>query len=285
MFKMNNVILLPRAIKQLQQQADEAIQKQQFEEACEALQTLVDHKVGSHKDLVNLLACLMKLKRLNDAEQYCLQFLDDSSNATDQFHEVFELYMMVLFEMNDFSEVMTLIKEMSEQDVPEGLQEKYQTLYTICYEQNKLIGKDVLYQFDHAVKEENHKKQSDLLYDWLTLMIEPNDDLAHYVQRPEILPSIKTRILIMLMEHQYSQPVKVEKFGNSKTVQAHQLLPVDQEMGYSELLLSFQSIEQNNPTLFNVITELIHQYCYFMYPFNLGDKNIDSFDTVFLMIG
>ena len=285
MFNMNNVILLPGAIKQLQQQADEAIQKQQFEEACEALQALVDHKVGSHEDLVNLLACLMKLKRLDDAEQYCLYFLDNSSDATDQFHEVFELYMMVLFEMNDFSEVMTLIKEISEQYVPEGLQEKYQALYTICYEQNELIGKDVLHQFDQAIKEENHKKQSDLLYDWLTLMIEPNDDLANYVQLPEILPSIKTRILLMLMEHQYSQPVKVEKFGNSKTVHPNQLLPVHQETSYSELLLSIQSIEQNNPTLFNVITELIHQYCYVMYPFNVDEKNIASLESAFLIIG
>src|SRR5690625_2909769 len=135
MFNMNNVILLPGAIKQLQQQADEAIQKQQFEEACEALQALVDHKVGSHEDLVNLLACLMKLKRLDDAEQYCLYFLDNSSDATDQFHEVFELYMMVLFEMNDFSEVMTLIKEISEKYVIEDLHEKYQTLYKISYKQ------------------------------------------------------------------------------------------------------------------------------------------------------
>ena len=282
---MGNVILLPETIKQLKKHVDVALQNQQFEAACTSLQTLIDCKVGTHEDLVNLLTCLMKLKRLEEAEKYCGQALDQYGVENNQLFEIYEFYMMIMFQMNDFVQVRSLIEEMSERNVPTDFQERYQALDQICYEQSQLIGRTIFDQFEQAVKEEDYKKQIHLLLKWQALKIYPDEEMSLYLAHSKVHPYIKTNILTALVDNHYALPIKVEKFGHFKTVQPNQLSGVREEMGYDILLSSMEAIEQNNPTLYNIIQELIDQYCTIMYPFTVDEKNVASLKKAFLITG
>lgn len=282
---MGNVILLPETIKQLKKHVEEALQHQQFEAACTSLQTLIDCEVGTHEDYLNFLSCLMKLKRLEEAEKYCGQALDQYDKEDNRFFEIYEFYMMILFQMNDFVQVRSLIEEISEGNIPTDFQERYQALYQICYEQSELRGRTIFDQFDQAVKEEDYKKQIHLLLKWQALKIDPDEDMSLYVEHSKVHPYIKTNILTTLVENHYALPIKVEKFSHFKTVQPNQLLGVREEMGYDILLSSMEAIEQNNPTLYNIIQELINQYCTIMYPFTVDEKNVASLKKAFLITG
>lgn len=280
---MNNIILLPETKNQIIETAHKALQESRYEEASELYEMLVQGNVRSLDIHVNLLVSLMKINELDKATDYAEQFLERYTN--DDYLQIVELYIMILFEKNAFSDAIDLIHETLEETVPDAFKQKLEAIHQICYEQNVVTGKTLLKSFAQAIKDGNYREQWILLNKWNRLQVKPDDVFITYVQDPAVHPVIKTNLLEQLNKHHYNESIKIEKFGEVMTVAPSQLLAWDQEMQIDVLLESVEEIEHENPTLYQVIKELMYDYCYVMYPFKINVVDPDALQQAFLTIG
>lgn len=281
---MSNLVLLPATKKQWIKKANEAFQANEYDAATTHYQALVSHDVHSYEIHVNLLISLIKLRQLNEAEYYGELFME--YHQADHYFEFVELFMMILYEGQQFSRVMKLIQEATtKKNVPIELNEKFREMYSICDELNKPIEQALRVKLEEAIQAEQHQQQWRILHEWIQLGMQAEASLANYLQDPLIHPMIKTKILEILQAQQYTKPVKIEKFGSYKTVQTNQLLPIKQEMNYNQMLYHLQIIEQENPTLYSLVQDLMDQYCYVMFPFQMNEAELPRLTEAFIQVG
>lgn len=281
---MSNLLLLPTTRKQWEENAKTALQRKEYAQAKSYYQSLVDHEVHSYTNHVNLLVCCMKLYQFQEAEQYCEFFMDYYRHT--RYVEFLEFYIMILYESQQFPRVMNVIQEALDQEkLPEKIEQKFQEIYSICYELNKPMEQALLTMLDEAIQAENHQKQWRHLHEWLQLGMKSDERIACYLENPSIHPVLKTKILEKLLTDKYIKLINIEKFGLYRNLRPNQLLSIKEEMQYNTLVLKVQSIEQDNPTLYELVKELMYQYCYVMYPFSVHQKNIKLLTTAFTQVG
>lgn len=280
---MNNLVLLPATKKQWKEKADEALQAHDYEEATSYYKALVDHEVHTYNIHVNLLACLMKLHQYEEAEQYCEMFID--YHGADYYFVFVEFHIMILYEAQLFSKAMNVIqKTLAQENVPEDFVEKFQEIYSICYELSKPMEQALFTKIEQAIEAEQHQKQWYLLQEWIQLGFSSDARLAAHLNNSIVHPMLKTKILEKLQVDQFDQLVSVEKFGSRRKVYPNQLLSIQEEMALDKLHMEAQSIEQDNPTLFAFVQELMFQYCYIMFPFSMEDGAIPKLAEAFVQV-
>jgi len=84
---------------------------------------------------------------------------------------------------------------------------------------------------------------------------------------------------------QIDSHIEVEKFGKSKTHKLQQLQKPDVHPAYEKTLSVIQYIEQDNPTLYSLMTELLYHFIYIRYPVLYPMEDIESVADALIQIG
>lgn len=284
--EMNNVILFPtlrRNLEQIEEESYELIEEQNYEQALEKLNILLSHQYTSFEINMNMLHCLTKLKRWKEAEEFNEMLLEENDEF---YYDYFGYYLMILYEQNNFSAIMkTILEEEKNAHIPPPYHKKFKDIYRLCYQMNMMKANDLLNNFEIAIREENHKEQLHYLHKWIQLHVEPSEIIVDALKSKKVHPVVKTKILKVLKDKYMKDPVIIEKFGQEKEIHPSELVSIKEQTLYQKTLEALSDIEQNDPTLYFLIEQLLYQYHYIHYPFLIDETEDDRLTKAFIDVG
>src|SRR5699024_12001092 len=108
------------------------------------------------------------------------------------------------------------------------------------------------------------------------LIIKKNKQLATYIQSDDMNPMIKTDILLEFINHSFSEPIKINKFNQVMQIVPNDISYVWEQAYLEKLISSMEFVEQKDPTLFNIIENLVYHYFYVLFPFEPGQDQFEA---------
>lgn len=283
----NNIILFPtlrKSLEKTEREAYEAMKKQDYESALEKFDFLLFHQYASHEIYISKLISLLKLHELDEAEYFCESLL---ANDEDLYYfDYFEYYIMILYERNKFSVVMECIDaEEKSNRVPKDSKKKLRDLYRLAYQMNAARAEELISELNEAFRENNSRKQWYILNKWKELKADPPEQFLSVLKKPTVHPAIKTSIIEILIDNNIDAEIEIEKFGELISLNLKHLLKLDEHPIYTKLLHQIGNIEQENPTLFLQVNEMLRQYSYIHYPKMYADEEAKRIAEALIHVG
>lgn len=284
MKETNNVVLFPGMLQQLEVESFTAMDEENYETALEKLNLLLSHQISSYKIHVGKLICLIKLNQFIEAEQFCEELLWNKDDH--HYDDYFDYYTMILYERNKFSELMTAIEEEKKvRLIPDKYLNKLEQLYNICYQMNEMTASELLKDLHVAVEENDHQKQWYIINKWKQLSVKVPPFFITLLQQEVIHPVVKTYILEVVQQHDVNEKIEIIKFGDSLMVNLDELPQIDEHPIYQKTLEQIRPLEQENPTLFQLVNELLDQFVYVRYPFYYPDDDVQTVARALIHLG
>ena len=283
----DNVILFPtlrRNLEQMEKESYELIEDNDYEQALEKLKILLSHQYTSFDINMNTLHCLTKLGRWKEAEQFNEMLLKNEDD--EYYYDYLGYYIMILYEQNNYSALMTtILEEEKKRHIPPPFNKKFKDIYRLCYQMNMMKANELLHQFKTAIEEENHREQLFYIHQWVQLHVEPSEMIVHALRNNKVHPVVKTKILEVLKERNLTEKLTVEKFGREIEICPAQLVDIKEQELFQTILDKLSEVEQNDPTLYALIEQLVYQYHYVRYPFLFDVIEIDQLTEAFVFVG
>lgn len=271
MSESERIIMLPGVKKSLEEQMYTRMKEQEFTEALAISNNLIEHEIDELNINIAKLSCLTSLNKLEDA----LIFIEGLLSTRDEnYYAYFEIYLGLLYETNQYDEVMFILDE--QEDIPKELQPKFNELYRIAFQTNEKIkmvsAKELLTELEVVINSEDDLKQWNLINQLRKLKVKPPDNIVDLLKLDTIHPVVKTSIFNWLKELDMKDEVEVIKFNQSKTFMPSETKSLTKNLAVTKTMLHLRSVEEENPTLYQMIEELLIKYIYVNYPI-LYDEN------------
>lgn len=282
-----NVILFPKWKTALEEESLLALKEKRFEEALEKLNQLLSYNINDHEIVIGKLMCLIELGRFDEALDICEALL---VNKDDNYYHYVHIYLTILFQTNQFNQLIEQVnEEFEDPTLPESIREQFQQLYDISskMKENDIDEKSTVYVDDllQAVKEMAHTKQWRIVENLRKLQSNPANKIIDLLEDEQVHPVTKTAILNWLREKELTEMVTVKKLDTQVTVKPIELLSIKSSVGVKEITLLISEIEQENPTLFTAVDQLLYRYAYVLYPLMPPTDDVVSIAKALRMIG
>ncbi|GGA86082.1 tetratricopeptide repeat protein [Ornithinibacillus halotolerans] len=274
-----NIIMFPRWESNLKEESFYHIQEKQYEEALEKLNKLLQFSKNDHEILIGKLMCLMELYRYQEAEELCEEIISDKNNK--HYYHYLHMYFTILFQTNKYELLMERLEdELHSKGLPELLREQFLQLYNMSKTMVTEIDdkKSSMYvdELLAAIQQSNYDKQWQSIMNLQTVMKELDERIIPVLNEAEVHPVIKTELLFILANHNYSKMVNVHKFGQELQVIPINLSKIQTHPTYVAVINIIKDVEQSNPTLYNFLERLLYRYLYVLFPIippfdNAGD--------------
>lgn len=276
----DNVILFPKWKTALEKESLQALKEKRFEEALEKLNKLLSYDVNDHEIVVGKLMCLIELGRFDESQDICEALLLNKNTDVNYYHYV-HIYLTILFQTNQFDLLIEQVKEeFEDESLPESIKEQFQQLYDISWKmkENVIDEKSTEYVDDlkQAVENNEHTKQWRLVEHLRKMKSNPTNEIIDLLENEQVHPVTKTAILNWLREKEISQTVEIHKLKTHINVKPTELPDMEAEPTIKEIAWLIREIEQENPTLFNMIQQLLYRYTYVLYPLVPPNTNVES---------
>lgn len=281
---MKKVILFPSiSEEQLIEEANESFLSGEYEEAINLYEKLFLLDITSFELHWNYLISLRNNNQVKDAVEYAKEF-SEHYTGKEQFF-IAEFAIAIMLEEEDYLKTALYIHELLQLDLDKTSRQQIVAILSIIDEQNKVSHDKALADLHDAIKQGAHQKAWFLLENIHFSYVHTNPTFLTYLIDTKVHPVIKTKILELYIYHQYKDDIRIEKFGKEVTVIPNELA-YSYEVGLvKEMMKSIEHIEQNNPSLFEIMEELIKQYMYVMFPLQKDFTDITSIREAFIIVG
>ncbi|MDL4841702.1 tetratricopeptide repeat protein [Aquibacillus rhizosphaerae] len=265
----NNLILFPKWKSTLENESKEALKDKRYGDALQYLNKLSDYDVNSHEVLTGKLICLMELGEEEEAEELCEKLLDERN---EHYYEYLHIYSTLLFQASKYAEVIELLdNELNGQHIPEPIKTQLIQVSDISKnlnaDQKKELGTRHLSKLKKAVDDADVSAQWGIIEKLQSINVLPQ---THFMEKMLIDDSIhdivKAAIIDLFRVQGVNKPVELIKFNQQITVHPSELSSISNETSTKQILELLEDIEQDNPSLFELIKELLYRYMYVRYP-------------------
>ncbi|UOQ46228.1 tetratricopeptide repeat protein [Halobacillus salinarum] len=264
-----NIVMFPKWRKRLEQEGLQAVKDKRYQDAAQALRPLLDYKVANHDVITGLLMSWIELGQLEEAEELCRQQMKvDEEN----YYEYLHIYITILFQDSRYQELIDLLDEVFHtEEVPHQnrtqLWQMYEVSKKLLEETHKSEGEKYSHHFFEALE------NNDVHNQWQMLSRLLKQPAQHYAEmykpllmKESVHPIIKTAIIEWFRDSGFSDHIKVKKFGQYIEVTPSELNQLHSDYILKQVQMRLGSIEQSNPTMFDMLNQLLYHYCYVRYP-------------------
>ncbi|MFD1414031.1 tetratricopeptide repeat protein [Oceanobacillus jeddahense] len=281
------VILFPNTKKKLEEEGLYALKEKRYKEALDKLNCLIAYHEGSHEIYIGKLMCLMELGNYKEAEQLSEKLL---ARKDEHYYHYFHIYLTLLFQTSQYQHLMDLLEiEFEHNMIPDMLQEPFQQLYEMS--SNMKIGidednaKGFLAELKEAVSGDDYLKQWNLIDNLRRIKADPKEENIKLLENPQVHPVIKTALLKWLKEAGVERSIYIHKFETSIIIQPSELNQISKENSYKTVMEELEKRAEANPTLLNLIKQLVYRYFYVTYPFTPKKSDLFSFAEAVYILG
>jgi len=272
----NKVILFPtlkKSLENIEKECYVLIKEKEYERALKKLTYLLSHRYTSYDIHISILICYIKLQRFSEAEEYYEQLLLHDNDPN--YYDYLEYYLMVLYERNQYTELMTIIQDEEKKNIiPTTFQKKFQDIYRLAYQMNLMSADQLIVELEAAVNRKDHQAQWHIFQKWLKLNVDPHEIFFTLLIDPKVHPVLKTAIIELLQARNVESRIEVEKFGKKTSIELMDLPAVTDHPIYHQTLTYIHYIDQDNPSLFTIIEKLHNQFHYVRYPYLYPEQDI-----------
>lgn len=280
----DNVVFLSSAQYSLEEEAFNALESNDFEQALEKLYPLIEYGVRSYSVNTGLLISLINLQKFDEAEAFCEMILGELAKDDEDYVDYVDFHMMILYEKGQYLELIDGIEAfLDEYEVPPILEEKFELLVILATEMNQDLTKTELEKLKRAIEGREHQSQWQFLHNLKAYNKVPPGMVTKLLTMKQIHPVNKTFIFSWLKEIGEMHEITLEKFGQEMKVTPRMLPMWNEHPVYKNISKSMEHVEQNNPSLYGMINELVDAYCYVYYPI-IPNRTVEELAEAFIYI-
>ncbi|WP_082233679.1 tetratricopeptide repeat protein [Halobacillus massiliensis] len=272
------VVLFPKWKSTLENVGFNAVKEKRYTEAVESFMTLLNHEVASHEVITALLMSLIELGQYEKAEDLCQEQMKIEE---DHYYQYLHIYITILFQDNRYQELIDLLDEVFEtEDIPHQnrtqLWQMYEVTKKLLADAHKEESDQLEMDFEKAIRENELHKQ------WAAisqLKKQPLPaDLTLYkelLKKNEVHPIIKTEMILWFRDMEMAETVTIKKFGSEIEIVPEKLNSFQSDYIIQQIQLRLGAIEQENPTMYEMVQRLLRNYCYVRYPLYPTEHEVD----------
>ncbi|WP_087971828.1 tetratricopeptide repeat protein [Oceanobacillus rekensis] len=285
--KSENVILFPGLKKALEEESLKALQEKKYEEALKKLNQLISYHEYTYEIIIGKLICLMELGRHEEAQDLCEDLIQ---HKDENYYHYVHIYLTILFQTSQYSLLMEQVEyEFEQNNVPDILHEQFKQLHDMS-EQMKLDftienSSNIIDELFAAVNQDNHVEQWNIVAQLRSMKAQPVSQVLSLLTNDYVHPVIKTALLDWMKDNKISDEVEIHKFSISMSVIPSEIPDLKANESFKEILKVMQDVEQNNPTLFQLLEQLLYRYIYVIYPFIPPDGDVVEIGKAIKNIG
>lgn len=264
----DNIILFPGWKENLEKESLIALQEKRFEEALEKLNVLLDYQTDNHEIIIGKLMCLTELGRYDEAVDLSEELLTEKN---EYYYDYAQIYLTVLFQTSQYTALIDRVTyELEDPMIPTAIAEQFQQLYDLSKEMNKdVLDKQVSVYTEaltKAIREHNYERQWQMIENLRKMKIEPTNEIISYLTKDFIHPVIKTSIFKWLKDLDVTEEVEIHKLNISAIVKPIDVASIRTNVIINEILSTLNDLEQDNPSLYILLEQLLYRYAYVKFP-------------------
>lgn len=283
----DNIILFPKWREMLEEESLQALKEKRYGTALKKLNKLIEHKVEDVEIFTGKLICLMELGRLPEAQSLCEELL---ALKNENYLHYIHIYLTILLQTNQYELLMEEVQSLLEMEhltPPE--REQFLQLFSMSKkmkeESEEEEVNELLAKFNRAVGEGNIPLQWHYIDRLNKLGAEPENAVIEHLAAETIHPVIKTAIFQWLQAQQVTEPVRIHKFDKCKDFIPIKIERLDNNQDYKLIVKQFAHVEENNPTLFQVMKKLLYHFLYVLYPYSPSRENYSDIALALTSLG
>ncbi|MBM7554592.1 tetratricopeptide repeat protein [Thalassobacillus pellis] len=286
--RRGNVVMFPKWKTRLENEGLKAIKEKRYEEALESFEPLFEHNVASHDVVTGKLISLMELGKYESAEELCEYLM---KHDHDNYYQYLHIYLTILFQTSRYEELVSLLDEVfQESDMPQQMRTQFWQLYEVS---RKLIEDQSEQQGNHYVDEFFEGiGNNDIHKQWRSIIKLRKQNAKPYLEQfiellnsDQVHPIIKTAIIQWFQEHNLDRNIEVTKFGFKHIVNPSKLKDVHSEYVMQQIQLRLGDMEQENPTMFEIVQKLLYRYLFVRYPILPTDEEVPNIVEALKQLG
>ncbi|KHE72892.1 tetratricopeptide repeat protein [Halobacillus sp. BBL2006] len=264
-----NIVMFPKWKSTLENVGLQALKEKRYRDALEALQPLLDYGVASDDVVTGILMSWIELGNFDDAEELCQKQMKENM---DQYYHYLHIYITILFQSNRYQDIVDLLDEVfEEENIPHQsrtqLWQMYEVSRKLLEDDQKEKGEQLHSDFLEALEKEDVREQWGLIQ---KLKKQPAqsyiDTFVSVLQNKVTHPIIKTAIIEWFRDSQVDQTLTIQKFGQEIEVNPFELNQLQSDYILKQIQMRLSSIEQSNPSMYDMINQFLSHYCYVRYP-------------------
>ncbi|MFC4556602.1 tetratricopeptide repeat protein [Virgibacillus kekensis] len=282
-----NVILFPKWRTKLEEESLLALKEKRYGEALTKLEQLLSYHINNHEIVIGKLICLMELDRYEEAQELCEELL---KHKDENYYHYVHIYLTILFQTSQYELLMEQVEyEFATKAVPDAINEQFKQLYDMSKNMQHEIQNEKSFEYieelQKAVKEENHVRQWQLVQQMKKAKASPTVSVKTLLTEASVHPVTKTAIFEWFQNKNVSDEVTVEKLNCKITVSPVDIAEIHSHSIVKQTLMLINELEQENPTLFKLVEELLYRYIYVRYPIMPQEEDISDIAKALTAIG
>ncbi|SHG38030.1 tetratricopeptide repeat protein [Ornithinibacillus halophilus] len=272
------VILFPKWKTRLEEESLAALKDKRYEEALKKLNELISYNISSHEIIIGKLICLMELNRHDEAQNLCEDVLAVKDN---DYYKYLHIYLTILFQTNQYELLMENVEyELSSNKIPAPMRQQFKQLYEMSakleQDSNQELMNEYMQDFLNAVDLHDYHSQ----WRYIKLMqhkkLTPNHKIIGLLIEESVHPVIKTTIFQWLQQKNWDKAVEMTKFGLHIHINPSSTVELENHHFMQQFGNLLNETEQKNPTLFNMIKDILYRYTFVRYPFLPSNDEVES---------
>jgi tetratricopeptide (TPR) repeat protein len=283
-----DVVIFPGWKKQLEVDGLQALQQKRYDEALKNFEKLEEFDAANYEILTGKVIVYIELGRYEEAITICQQLMkEDDSNYFKYLH----IYITILFQTSQYDEVVSLLDEIfSDEEIPHTYREQFMQIYDLSKklddEQVEQQTNEDIQQFIHILDSGTFQEQWSLLSKVRRKLIQKEiNKIIPFFKDPELNPVMKTAILQWFMEQKVNRNIEVKKWTLTKVVNPADLRDIMDSSFAKQVLVYLQDIEHEDPTLFEIIRQILYRFLYVYFPFTPEDEELTYIKEAVLVLG
>lgn len=282
-----DLILLPTWRKKLEKESLLDMKQKNYKEALRKLNILLDFNVNNHDIIFGKLICLMELGDYDDAINLSEKLI---KNKTTNRYDYLHVYLTLLFQTSQYNLLIEEVEtELKDNVIPKEIKEQFIQLYDL----SKQLSDDIIrkqsseyyIELATAIDKKNHIRQWELLENLRKMKVKPSDEIIACLVNEEIHPAIKTVIFKWLQDQGIPYPITVCKLGLSFEGTPTDVPEIRDHFITEQVLDSMNDVEQNNPSLYILLEQVLYRYLYVYYPIMPHESELKQLGEALTHIG
>lgn len=284
----NKVILFPKWKEKLEVSSLQALEEKNFKEALTQFNELLKYGEGTHEIIIGKLICLIELGQFEEANDLCQLAMRDKSQ--EAYYHYVHIYLTLLLQTNRYEDLMERVqKELKDPNMPEVVKVQFQQLYEWSKQIHIGLREEKIFQHRKdlrlAIRENKVQSQWYLVNRLRQLHTKPMEDIYQWLQDPSIHPVIKTSLFQWLQDEQISRTVSVSKLGHTECFIPIKTPSLQEAPQRNKILNHISDIEQKNPSLYDMIKQLLERYLFVTYPLLPNDEELSFIAEAIRFLG
>lgn len=281
------VIMFPRWKETLEDKSIQLINDKKFKEALETIDELLAYNGTTFNTNMAKLLCHVELNEYDQAAEFAQSLLDRDD---PDFAAYLEFYLTISYQMNDFELVIELYELEKEAGmIPNELKERLEEIYKLSFQMNQQEKRRdalaYLKELELMINDGDERGQWELINRLRKTETKPPEQIKQLLTSEKVHPVTKTTIFNWLKESEVSEKIEIEKFGETVKVKPEEVMKISKHPTLQKTLYYLVEIEQENPSLYELIEDLLVRYTYVKYPMFYEEDDANMVAEALIYIG